>query len=418
MSLWITRALAGDTFSQNLRSPDIRRRLLFTLGVLVAARCLEWVPMPGLGAATIANLFEQRTWWAGHGAVERLSIASLGLGPYVSMWALMEIFRGGMSEATVERFRLFGSVVFAIFQAYGIAVGLEQVRDLVPEPGSAFRATTVATLVATSLLMVWLGGQITRRGLGPGIWVLMAAGIVTELPAALAGLYELARTGAIAASVIGVLKAIAVGVVALVVAVELAERRVPLLSRLPGAAAPPPLTFTIDHATVAPAYLASSLLLMPVTLAQFFGANAGPDDWLVRLVTNLGRGQALYLALYAVLIVALTFLITAVRVRPDDMATGLVHAQADIAGVPPARAERYLDRIATWATVLCALYLTALGLLPELLITHFAVPVYLGGTSVLIVVLVALHILRGMAMRATAGAAADRDTPRAAVTPT
>jgi preprotein translocase subunit SecY len=397
MSLW-TRALTDGGLLQRLASVDTRRRILFTLLILAVARCLSWAPLPGVDLNAYAQLIGQAPGPIGAAAIERLSVAALGLGPYVSMWVLMEIFRGGRDEASVERIRLIGAALMAAFQAYGVAVGLEAAQGVVLEPGLAFRASTVVTLLAGSLLLIWLGTQITRRGLGPGVWVLFAAGIVADLPASARGLFELVRNGSIASPFLLGVIALAVAVVALIVLVETAERRVPTLSITAGEppvpAANQHLAFPLDHVTILPAYLASTLLTLPVTVVQILYAGSQSHEWLARLVAAFRPGEVLYLAFYAALIFAATFVLTAMRVRLDVWAARLAREQRTIAGVAAPQAESTLDGILTRLTVLVALYLVVIALLPEIMISYAALPFYIGGTSYLIVVLVALRILR------------------------
>jgi preprotein translocase subunit SecY len=396
MSPW-TRTLTDGGLLQRLSAPALRRRIVFTLLVLAFARCLTWAPIPGIDPVAYARLLGSGNGGLllGSGAIERLSVVALGLGPYVSLWVLMEVFRGGLAETRVERIRLLGAVPLTIFQAYGVSVGLEAAQGLVIEPGWSFRLTAVMTLLAGSLLLIWLGSQITRRGLGPGVWVLFAAGIAAELPSSAFALVRLFQDGSIAGPLLLGVIAIAAAAVALIVFVETAERVVLVEPAQAGSPATERLAFTLDHATIVPAYLASSMLLLPVTVAYMLASSGSPPgDWLARLVALFQPGQPLYLAFYATLIFCLTFLMTAMRVRLDRVAARLARGQLTIAGVPAAQTERHLDRVLTRLIVVGAVYLVFIALLPEVLISQAALPLYIGGTPLLIVVLVALHILR------------------------
>jgi preprotein translocase subunit SecY len=288
-------------------------------------------------------------------------------------------------------------VLLATVQGYGIAVGLESASGVVDDPGLFFRVTTVVTLVGGTLFLMWLGEQITSRGVGNGISLIIFAGIVANLPTALAGTLELGRTGALSSLLIVLLFVMAAAVIAFIVFIERSVRKI--LVQYPkrqhgnkvfgGDQSFLPLKINVPG--VIPPIFASSLLLMPVSIINLTGGQAGGADWLVALNAMLGRGQPLYLLIYVSMIVFFAFFYTAIVFNPEDTAENLRKYGGYIPGIRPGKSTAdYLDFVLTRLTVLGAAYLSAICILPELLISKYAVPFYFGGTSLLIVVTVTL----------------------------
>ncbi|MGI9384530.1 MAG: preprotein translocase subunit SecY, partial [Methyloligellaceae bacterium] len=291
----------------------------------------------------------------------------------------------------------YGTVVLAALQAYGIAVGLEGAGRIVLDPGLFFRITTVITLVGGTVFLMWLGEQITARGVGNGISLIIFAGIVAELPSALVGTLELGRQGALSTPIIIALLAMAVIVIAVIVFMERAQRR--LLIQYPkrqmgnrmfqGDSSHLPLK--LNTAGVIPPIFASSLLLLPVTVANFSSAGQGGPEWLTTVTALLGRGQPLYLLLYVAMIVFFAFFYTAVVFNPKETADNLKKYGGFIPGIRPGeRTAEHIDYVLTRITVVGAAYLAGVCILPEFLISYAAVPFYFGGTSLLIVVSVTM----------------------------
>ena len=331
--------------------------------------------------------------------------------PYISAAIIMQLLQaihphfealkkeGEVGRKKLNQYTRYGTVVLAALQAYGIAVGLEGMTGsqgaAVAEPGAFFRATTVITLVGGTMFLMWLGEQITARGVGNGISLIIFAGIVAEMPSALIGTLELGRTGALSALFIIFLLIMAVGVITFIVYVERAQRRVVVQypkrqqgnKMVGGENSHIPLK--VNTAGVIPPIFASSLLLLPITVANF-SANAGPG-WLTDLTAYLGRGQPAYLLIYAGMIVFFAFFYTSVVFNPTETADNLKKYGGFVPGIRPGKnTAEYLDFILTRLTVVGAIYLTAISILPELLISQYGVPFYFGGTSLLIVVTVTM----------------------------
>jgi preprotein translocase subunit SecY len=304
---------------------------------------------------------------------------------------------GEAGRKQINQYTRYLTVLLATFQGFGIAVALESAGNIVADPGMFFRLTTVVTLVGGTLFLMWLGEQITSRGIGNGISLIIFSGIVAEVPSALIGTLELGRTGALSAGLIVGVFVMAIAVIAFIVFIERSVRRI--LIQYPkrqhgnkvfgGDAQYLPLKINVPG--VIPPIFASSLLLMPVSIINLTGGQSGGADWLVTLNALLGRGQPLYLAIYIGLIVFFAFFYTAIVFNPEDTADNLRKNGGYIPGIRPGQPTAdYLDYILTRLTVLGAAYLSAVCILPEILISQYAVPFYLGGTSLLIVVTVTL----------------------------
>jgi len=405
---------ANLNFGAFAKAEALKKRIWFTLGALLIYRLGTYIPLPGINPDALAQSFEQQSqgilgmlnMFAG-GAIGRMAILALGIMPYISSSIIIQLMtsivptleqlkkEGEQGRKVINQYTRYGTVILAVMQSYGIAVGLEGGTNLVLDPGMFFRLTTVITLTGGTIFLMWLGEQITSRGIGNGISLIIFSGIVAELPSAVGGTLQLGREGAISTAVILAVAVMAVVVIAVIVFVERAQRR--LLIQYPkrqvgnrmfqGDSSHLPLK--INTAGVIPLIFASSLLLLPITLANF-SAGQGPG-WLNTVTALLGRGQPLYLLLYGALIAFFAFFYTAVVFNPTDTADNLKKHGGFIPGIRPgARTAEYIDYVLTRITVVGAVYLVLVALLPEFLISYTGVPFYFGGTSLLIVVSVTL----------------------------
>ncbi|MDB5551494.1 MAG: preprotein translocase subunit SecY [Rhizobium sp.] len=405
--------LSFSTFS---KAEDLKKRLLFTLGALLVYRLGTYIPLPGIDPAAFANAFKtQSTGILGvfnmfsGGAVERMAIFALGIMPYISASIIVQLMtsvvpaleqlkkEGEQGRKMINQYTRYGTVILGALQAYGISVSMESGQGIVMDPGWFFRISTVVTLLGGTMFLMWLGEQITSRGIGNGISLIIFAGIVAALPHALAGTLELGRTGALSTAIIVVVMAVAIGAIAMIVFFERAQRR--LLIQYPkrqvgnrmfqGDTSHLPLK--LNTSGVIPAIFASSLLLLPATLAGFSGSQGALPDWATTIVAALGHGQPLYMLAYAGLIGFFAFFYTAIVFNPKDTADNLKKQGGFIPGIRPGeRTAEYIDYVLTRITVIGALYLIFVCILPEILIAQTGVPFYLGGTSLLIVVSVTL----------------------------
>jgi len=412
---------ANINFGAFAKATELKRRIWFTLGALIIYRLGTYIPVPGIDAEIMGEVFRQNQggilgmfdMFAG-GALGRMTIFALNIMPYISASIIMQLMttvsphldqlkkEGESGRKRMNQYTRYGTVFLAALQGYGIAVGLEGMTgpsgSVVIEPGLFFRATTVITLVGGTIFLMWLGEQITARGVGNGISLIIFAGIVAELPRALASTLELGRTGALSIFIILFLMILVVGVITFIVFIERAQRRIVVQypkrqvgSRMFGGENSH-LPLKLNTAGVIPPIFASSLLLLPMTVANF-GAAGGPE-WLTTVTAYLGRGQPLYLLFYTAGIVFFCFFYTAVVFNPADTADNLKKYGGFIPGVRPGNnTAEYLDHILTRLTTVGALYLTAVCLLPEILISRWAVPFYFGGTSLLIVVTVTMDTI-------------------------
>ena len=409
---------AHVNFGQLSKATELKKRLWFTLGALVIYRFGTYIPLPGIDPAILSEIFQQQAggilgmfnMFAG-GAFGRMTIFALGIMPYISAAIIMQLLtavspyfeqlkkEGEPGRKKINQYTRYGTVVLSLFQGYGISVGLEGMTgsqgSAVIDPGAFFRATTVITLVGGTMFLMWLGEQITARGVGNGISLIIFAGIVAELPSALAGTLELGRTGALSAALIVFLLVMAVVVITIIVFVERAQRRVVVQypkrqvgnKMFGGDSSHLPLK--INTAGVIPPIFASSLLLLPLTVAGFT-AGQGPE-WLSTVTAYLGHGQPLYLLMYSALIVFFAFFYTSVVFNPTETADNLKKNGGFIPGIRPGKnTADHLDYVLTRITVFGALYLLVISILPEILISQYAVPFYFGGTSLLIVVTVTM----------------------------
>ena len=404
------------------KATELKKRLWFTLGALVIYRLGTYIPIPGIDPAVLSDIVQQQAGgilgifnvFAG-GALGRMTIFALNIMPYISASIMIQLMttvsptleawkkEGESGRRKITQYTRYGTVILAALQAIGIAVGLEGMTGTnnvgaVIDPGLMFRFTTVVTLTGGTIFLMWLGEQITARGVGNGISLIIMAGIVAELPGALAGTLELGRTGALSALFIVFLMAMAVAVIMFIVFVERAQRR--LLVQYPkrqvgnrmfgGESSHLPLK--INTAGVIPPIFASALLLLPVTALGFSGGDGA--GWLTDLNALLGRGQPVYIVLYISMIVFFAFFYTAVVFNPEDTAENLRKNGGFILGIRPgANTAQYIDYVMTRLTTVGAIYLSAVCVLPEILISQYAVPFYFGGTSLLIVVNVTMDFV-------------------------
>jgi len=410
------RMAAGAGFGALAKADELKKRLWFTVGALIIYRLGTYLPLPGIDPGALADIFSQQSsgilgmfdMFSG-GALSRMTIFALNIMPYITASIIMQLMTaivpslealkkdGEAGRKMINQYTRYLTVLLATVQGYGIAVGLESASGVVDDPGLFFRVTTVVTLVGGTLFLMWLGEQITSRGVGNGISLIIFAGIVANLPTALAGTLELGRTGALSSLLIVLLFVMAATVIAFIVFIERSVRKI--LVQYPkrqhgnkvfgGDQSFLPLKINVPG--VIPPIFASSLLLMPVSIINLTGGQAGGADWLVALNAMLGRGQPLYLLIYVSMIVFFAFFYTAIVFNPEDTAENLRKYGGYIPGIRPGKSTAdYLDFVLTRLTVLGAAYLSAVCILPELLISKYAVPFYFGGTSLLIVVTVSL----------------------------
>ncbi|GIL01639.1 MAG: protein translocase subunit SecY [Alphaproteobacteria bacterium] len=405
---------ANLNFSAFAKAEELKKRIWFTLGALLVYRLGTYIPLPGINPEAFAQAFQQQSGVLGMfnmfagGAVERMAIFALGIMPYISASIIIQLMtsvvptleqlkkEGEQGRKTINQYTRYGTVILATLQAYGIAVGLESGTNIVSDPGWFFRISTVITLVGGTMFLMWLGEQITARGIGNGISLIIFAGIVAELPGAIAGTLELGRTGALSTALILAVLLVAVVVITFIVFMERAQRR--LLIQYPkrqvgnrmfeGQSSHLPLK--LNTSGVIPPIFASSLLLLPATIANFANT-ADMPGWLATITATLGHGQPAYMALYAAMIAFFAFFYTAIVFNPTETADNLKKHGGFIPGIRPGeRTAEYIDYVLTRITTVGAIYLVIVCLLPEFLISATGVPFYLGGTSLLIVVSVTM----------------------------
>ena len=402
------------------KATELKRRIWFTLAVLLIYRFGTYIPVPGIDPGVLAEVFRSQQggilgmfdMFAG-GALGRMTIFALNVLPYISSSIIIQLMttvsprleqlkkEGEQGRKKINQYTRYGTVALAAVQSYGIAVGLESMSggggSAVIEPGLFFRLTTVVTLTGGTIFLMWLGEQITARGIGNGISLIIFAGIVANLPAASAQTLELGRTGAISALLIIALVIMVFAVIAFIVFVERAQRRLVVQypkrqvgNRMFGGENSH-LPLKLNTAGVIPPIFASSLLLLPTTAAAFASSQGG---WLLDVTVFLGRGQPGYILLYMSGIIFFCFFYTAVVFNPNDTADNLKKYGGFIPGIRPgANTAEYLDYVLTRLTTVGAAYLALVCLLPELLISQYSIPFYFGGTSLLIVVNVTMDTI-------------------------
>ncbi len=412
----LARNLSFSTFS---KAKELQRRIFFTLGALLVYRLGTYIPLPGIDPEAYARTFEQASqgltgmlnMFSG-GAVQRMAIFALNLIPYITASIVLQVLttaspkleaikkEGESGRRKINQYTRYLTVAFCVVQGYGIAVGLESAQGVVINPGWFFRISTIITLVGGTMFLMWLGEQVTQRGVGNGISLIIFAGIVATLPSSIAQTLELSRTGALPTiGVVGLL-ILAVFVVGVIVFFERAQRR--LLIQYPkrqvgnkmfqGDTSHLPLK--LNTAGVIPVIFASSLLLMPATFTAFSSQGGGDAGWLQVLAALLGRGQPIYLALYAALIAFFAFFYTSIVFNPSDTADNLKKSGGFIPGIRPGeRTAAHIDFVLSRVTVVGAAYLTVVALIPEVLVSQLNVSAFLGGTSLLIMVTVTLDTI-------------------------
>ena len=410
---------ANISFANFSKATELKKRIWFTLGALVLFRFLSFVPMPGIDPRAMAALFDTQrggvldffNTFSG-GSLERMSIIALGVMPYItasivvqlaaSLYAPWQALKkeGETGRKKLNQYTRYLTVLLTTVQGYWIAVGLESLGaaqgiSAVVEPGLMFRVAATISLVGGTLFLMWIGEQITSRGIGNGVSLIIMAGIVATLPTALAQLFEGGRSGTIDPLLVATIVALAIGLVLFICFVERAQRRVPIqypkrqTARGMMQAERSHLPIKINIAGVIPPIVASSLLLMPLTVLQMAGAQSNPEsgDWLITISTYLQHGSPLYLFLYGAGIAFFCFFYSAVQFNSEETAENLKRHGGFIPGIRPGKAtEVYFDHLISRVTVVGAAYLVLICLIPEILFSQAGVPFYLGGTSLLIVV--------------------------------
>jgi preprotein translocase subunit SecY len=403
---------------KNGRYGDLSQRLWFLLGALVVYRIGAHIPVPGIDPVVLADLFKSQkggilgmfNMFSG-GALSRFTIFALGIMPYISASIIMQLAtiavpyleqlkkEGEAGRRKITQYTRYGTLVLALFQAYGISVALQSQANLVLHPGLMFQLTTVVTLVTGTLFLMWLGEQITERGLGNGISLIIFAGIAAGLPHAIGSTLELARTGAFSIPFVLSLIIGAFAITALVVFVERGQRKIlvnyakrQVGNKVYGGQSSH-LPLKLNMAGVIPPIFASSIILFPATLAGWFGAGSGMN-WLKDVSEKLSPGQPIYVMLYAAAIIFFCFFYTALVFSPKETADNLKKSGAFLPGIRPGdQTARYVEKIMLRLTMVGAIYITLVCLLPEFLVVKWNVPFYFGGTSLLILVVVTMDFM-------------------------
>jgi len=397
---------------------DLKKRLLFVLAALVVYRIGAHIPVPGIDPVALESLFKSQSggilgmfnMFSG-GALSRFTVFALGIMPYISASIIMQLMtvvspqleqmkkEGESGRKKITQYTRYGTVFLALFQGLGISIALESQPGLVIDPGLLFRLTAVATLVSGTMFLMWLGEQITERGIGNGISLIIFAGIAAGLPHAIGGTLELTRTGAFSIPLVLLLFVGAIGVTAFVVFVERGQRKIlvnyakrQVGNKIYGGQSSH-LPLKLNMSGVIPPIFASSIILFPATLAGWFGSSEGMS-WLKDIGSTLSPGQPLYVMLYALAIVFFCFFYTALVFNPKETADNLKKSGAFVPGIRPGdQTARYIDKIMSRLTLSGAVYITAVCLLPEFLIVKWNVPFYFGGTSLLIIVVVTMDFM-------------------------
>ena len=399
--------------STSTQSNDLRNRILFTLFILAVYRLGTFVPLPGIDPEQLQIMMDGNqkgllgmfNVFAG-GAVSRMAIFALGIMPYISSSIIVQLLtgvseyfknlkaQGEIGRQKITQITRYGTVLLATIQGYGLAVGLESSADLVINPGIFFKISTVTTIVAGTIFLMWLGEQITQRGIGNGISLIIFSGIVAEIPRALVTTFELGRTGAISTVMIIFIFILLVATIMFIVFMERALRKIlinypkrQMGNKMYGGDSSH-LPLKINSAGVIPAIFASALLLLPVTFSNF---NVSQNETFLNISSYFSQGQPLYMLLYASGIIFFTFFYTSITFNPTETAENLRKYGGFIPGIRPGESTAlYIDTILTRLTTIGALYLALVCLMPEFLIANYPIPFYLGGASVLIVVVVAI----------------------------
>jgi preprotein translocase subunit SecY len=400
------------------RMGDLKRRLLFLLGALIVYRIGSFIPVPGIDPDQLAELFRSQkggildmfNMFSG-GALSRFTIFALGIMPYISASIIMQLMsvvsptlealkkEGESGRRKITQYTRYGTFALALFQGMGIAIALESQRGLVIEPGLAFRLVTMLTLTTGTMFLMWLGEQITERGVGNGISLIIFAGIAAGLPHAVVGTLELQRTGALSILMVLFIGALVIGVTAFVCFVERGQRRIlvnyakrQVGNKIYGGQSSH-LPLKLNMSGVIPPIFASSIILFPATLVGWFGQSEGMT-WLKDIAATLSPGQPIYVLLYASAIIFFCFFYTALVFNPKETGDNLKKSGAFVPGIRPGdQTARYIDKILMRLTLAGAIYITFVCLVPEFLNARFSVPFYFGGTSLLIVVVVTMDFM-------------------------
>jgi preprotein translocase subunit SecY len=408
-------ATSANQLAKSGKFGDLRRRLVFLLLALVVYRLGAHIPVPGIDPAQLQQLFKSQSggilnlfnMFSG-GALSRFTVFALGIMPYISASIIMQLMtyvvpsleaikkEGEAGRRKITQYTRYGTLVLALFQSLGIALALEQSPGLVISPGMGFRLTAVVSLVAGTMFLMWLGEQITERGLGNGISILIFAGIVAGLPSAMAGLFELVRTGSMSIIASLFILTLVVVVTFVVVFVERGQRKIlvnyakrQVGNKVYGGQSSH-LPLKLNMSGVIPPIFASSIILLPATIVGWFATGEGMR-WLKDLSGALSPGQPLFVLLYAAMIVFFCFFYTALVFNSRETADNLKKSGAFIPGIRPGdQTAKYIDRILGRLTLAGAVYITAVCLLPEFLVLKYSVPFYFGGTSLLIIVVVTM----------------------------
>ncbi|MDO9598520.1 MAG: preprotein translocase subunit SecY [Azoarcus sp.] len=411
-------ANSAATVGKAGRFGDLKNRLLFLIGALIVYRLGAHIPVPGIDPERLAELFQSQAGgilgvfnlFSG-GALSRFTIFALGIMPYISASIIMQLMtvavpqfealkkEGEAGRRKITQYTRYGTLVLAFAQGLGISIALEGQAGLVLDPGLMFRFVTVATLVTGTMFLMWMGEQITERGIGNGISLIIFAGIVAGLPSAIGGLFELVRTGAMHPFTALLICVLVVVVTGFVVFVERGQRKILVnyAKRQVGnkvfGGQSSHLPLKLNMSGVIPPIFASSIILFPATLGQWFGASEGMT-WLRDIASTLSPGQPIYVMLYAVAIVFFCFFYTALVFNARETADNLKKSGAFVPGIRPGdQTARYIDKILMRLTLAGAVYITLVCLLPEFLILKWNVPFYFGGTSLLIIVVVTMDFM-------------------------
>ncbi|MCQ9155875.1 preprotein translocase subunit SecY [Acidomonas methanolica] len=413
---------ANLNMSSFAKATELKKRIWFTLGALIIYRLGTYIPVPGVDATVMGQLLAQHQggilgmfdMFTG-GALGRMTVFALNIMPYISASIIVQLLstalpslealkkEGEQGRKKLNQYTRYLTVLIALFQAYGIAIGLENITShgarAVIDPGGFFITSCVITLVGGTMFLMWLGEQITARGVGNGISLIIFSGIVANLPNALASLFQLGYTGALSPFFVLVFLVLAALTIAFIVFMEQAQRRVMVQypkrqvgNRVYGGDSTY-MPLKVNTAGVIPPIFASSVLLIPVTIAGFMNGRNMPG-WLSVLGQELGQGQPLYMAFYAAMILFFSYFYAAVTFNPEETAENLRKQGGFIPGIRPGAATAtYFDRILSRLTTIGALYLVAVCLLPQILIAHYNVPFYFGGTSLIIIVSVTIDTM-------------------------
>ena len=408
---------AGGSFADMSRFTELRQRLFFLIGALVVYRIGTYIPVPGIDPNALQNFFEEQSgtilsmfnMFSG-GALERLSIFALGIFPYISCSIVMQLAsattpalkelkkEGESGRRKITQYTRYGTVFLAAFQSFGASIALQN-QGVVVDPGFNFLFTSCVTLTTGTMFLMWLGEQITERGIGNGISMIILASIISGLPSAIGGTLELANTGEISSALVLILLILIVAVTTFVVYVERGQRRIPVnyAKRQQGRrmmqGQSTHLPFKINMSGVIPPIFASSIILFPATIASWFGTSEG-FDWLQNIAASLAPGQPIYILLYAGMIMFFCFFYTSLVFDSKDTADNLQRSGAFMPGIRPGRqTAEYIDKVLTRLTFWGGLYIMLVCLIPEFMILYFRVPFYFGGTSLLIIVVVAMDFM-------------------------